>query len=548
VSTSTTSQTGAAAGSSPGLFVRNATGLVREVKPWQAMTINFITGAPPFVIAIALLGALSGFPGGNFFVATLITIPLALAVVYTFGLLTAAIPRSGGDYVLVSRILHPVAGVVSSVCISLSSFLSIAFEALGMVTFGIVPALILIGLIGDSHTLVNWGNTVSTSRDWQFGLGCAGIIAAGIAVGAGWTWAKRFMFGLLGFSLLGLAISLIVALFTSNHSFVSHFNSFAQPITHNPDTYHSVINTAVKSGVDVHHGFSFSKTIPIVGVVCGVSIFAYWSTFFAGELRQGNTMKTANRMGFASLSILLGVIVMVALFFHSFGKDFLTAAFGGGLPDSLPPSGAYFVLTSAQINSTIIAVILCLSFVLFWPVIMAETALQPPRTLFAWSFDGIAPKAVTQVSRRGVPLVATVITIVLAIGAYAWAIYVAKGSFFKVLVYATLIQLITHTLMGISAIVFPYRRKELYRASVSAKSLFGVPATVIAGVGAILVSVFLYYCYFHYPFFGLKSKGQLWAWLGGALGFGVLWYLGARIIRRREGVLVDRVYDEIPPE
>jgi amino acid transporter len=545
VATSVT--TGAPEQAPPGMFVRNATGLVREVKPWQAMAINFITGAPPFVIAIALLGALSGFPGGNFFVATLITIPLALAVVYTFGLLTAAIPRSGGDYVLVSRILHPAAGVVSSVCISLSSFLSIAFEALGMVTFGIVPALIVIGLVGDSHTLVNWGHTVSTSHDWQFGLGSAGIIAAGIAVGAGWTWAKRFMFGLLGFSLLGLAISLLVALFTSNHSFISHFNSFAAPITGNHDTYHAVINTAVKNGVDVHHGFSLSKTIPIVAVVAGISIYAYWSTFFAGELRQGNTMKTANRMGAASLSILLGVIVMVAVFFHSYGKDFLTAAFGGGLPDSLPPSAGYFVLTSAQLNSTIIAVILGLSFVLFWPVIMAETALQPPRTLFAWSFDGIAPKAVTQVSRRGVPLTATVVTIVLAIGAYAWAIYVAKN-FFQVLVYATLIQLITHTLMGISAIVFPYRRKELYQASVSAKSIFGVPATVVAGVGAILVSVFLYYCYFHYSFFGLAKKGQLFIWLGGAIAFGLLWYTGARLIRRREGVLIDRVYAEIPPE
>src|SRR5207244_1602131 len=133
----------------------------------------------------------------------------------------------------------------------------------------------------------------------------------------------------------------------------------------------------------------------------------------------------------------------------------------------------------------------------------------------------IAPKAVTQVSRRGVPLTATVVTIVLAIGAYAWAIYVAKN-FFQVLVYATLIQLITHTLMGISAIVFPYRRKALYRASVSAKSIFGVPATVIAGVGAILVSVFLYYCYFHYSFFGLAKKGQLFIWLGGAIAFGLL--------------------------
>jgi basic amino acid/polyamine antiporter, APA family len=530
-----------------GLFVRNATGLVREVKPWQAMAINFITGAPPFVIGIAVFGALSGFPGGNFLLATLLTIPLALSVVYAFGFLTSAMPRSGGDYVLVSRILHPALGVVSSVCISLSSFLSIAFEGLGMVTLGIAPSLLIVGLITDSHTLVNWSNSVASEKGWQFLLGVVGILMAGAAVAAGWTWAKRFMFGLLGFSLLGLAVSALVALFTSNGSFIGHFNSFAQPITGNPDTYHSVLDTAQKNGIDLNAGFSFSKTIPMIAVVAGISIYAYWSTFFAGELRQGNTLKTANRMGLASISILLSVIVLVAIFFHSFGKDFVTAAFGGALPEQLGTSGAYFVLSSAQVNGWFFAVFLCLSFILFWPVIMAETSLQPPRTLFAWSFDGIAPKGVTKVTAGGVPIVATGVTVALAILAYAWAIFVSD-SFFQVIVYATLIQLITHTLIAICAIVFPYRRPELYRASVSNKTFAGIPLTVIAGVGAILTTIFLYYCYFHYEFFGLKDKSQLWLWLGGAIVFGLLWYYGARAIRRHQGVSVDRVYAEIPPE
>jgi amino acid transporter len=529
------------------MFVRNATGLVREVKPWQAMAINFITGAPPFVIGIALFGALSGFPGGNFLVAIVLTVPLALSVVYTFGLLTTAIPRSGGDYVLVSRTLHPMAGVVSSVCISLSSFLSIAFEALAMVTLGLAPGLLVIGLLDHSSRLQSWADTVATSKGWQFALGTIAIVVAGAAVGAGWTWAKRFMFTLLGLSLVGLGISALIALFTSQGSFAGDFNSFAQPFTHNPDSYHQTINTAVKNGVDVNHAFSFTKTIPIVAVIAGISIYAYWSTFFAGELRQGNTMRTANRMGLASVVILSSVFVCVAIFFHSFGQSFLAAAFGGGLPSQLGTSGAYFVLTSAQVGNTAFAVFLVASFVLFWPVILAETSLQPPRTLFAWSFDGIAPKAVANVTDRGVPLVATVITIVGAVLAYAWAIYVASN-FFQVLVYATLIQLITHVLVAISAITFPYRRPELYRASVATKEVAGVPLMVIAGIGAILTTIFLYVCFFHYPFFGLKDKGSLAVWLIGAVAFGVVWYLGARAIRRNQGVNIDRVYADIPPE
>jgi amino acid transporter len=540
-------QVGAATPAEAGMFVRNATGLVREVKPWQAMAINFITGAPPFVIGIGLFGALSGFPGGNFLLAALLTIPLALSVVYAFGFMTAAIPRSGGDYVIVSRTLHPALGTISASCISLSSFLSIAFEGIAFVTLAVVPGLIVVGLVGGHQKLVNWGHTVASSHNWQFGIGCIGIIVAGLAVGAGWTWAKRFMFTLLGFSLLGLVVATLIAWIAGKGTFIHHFNTFAQPYTHNPDTYHATIAAAQKNGVNVHPGFSFVKTIPVIAVIAGISIYAYWSTFFAGELRQGNSMKTANRMGAASVAILVSVIVFVAIFFHSFGKDFLTAANGGGLPSELGTSAAYFFLSAAFVKNTAFAIFIVLTFVLFWPVIIAETMLQPPRTLFAWSFDGIAPKAVAKVTRRGVPLLATAITIAGAIAAYAWAVYVAKN-FFQVIVYATLAQLITHVLIGTSAISFPYRRRALYQASVSNREFAGIPVVVFAGIGAILTTVFLYWAFFHYPFFGLQAKQNIIYWVGGAVVFGLLWYLGARVLRRQEGIDIDRVYAEIPPE
>jgi amino acid transporter len=297
----------------------------------------------------------------------------------------------------------------------------------------------------------------------------------------------------------------------------------------------------------VHPAFSFVKTIPVIAVIAGISIYAYWSTFFAGELRQGNSMKTANRMGAASVLILLSVVVFVAIFFYSFGKPFLTAANGGGLPAELGTSAAYFFLSAAFVNNTAFAIFMVLTFVLFWPVIIAETMLQPPRTMFAWSFDGIMPKQVAKVTRRGVPLIATAITIAGAIAAYAWAVYIAKN-FFQVIVYATLAQLITHVLIGVSAISFPYRRRALYQASVSNREVAGIPLVVIAGIGAILVSIFLYWAFFHYPFFGLQAKQNIIYWVGGAVVFGLLWYIGARLVRRQEGIDIDRVYAEIPPE
>ena len=52
--------------------------------------------------------------------------------------------------------------------------------------------------------------------------------------------------------------------------------------------------------------------------------------------------------------------VFVAIFFHGFGKDFLTAANGGGLPSELGTSAAYFFLSSAFVNNTAFAVFMVL--------------------------------------------------------------------------------------------------------------------------------------------------------------------------------------------
>ena len=60
--------------------------------------------------------------------------------------------------------------------------------------------------------------------------------------------------------------------------------------------------------------------------------------------------------------------------------------------------------------------------------------------------------------------------------------------------------------------------------------------------------MFLYWAFFHYPFFRLQAKQNIIYWVGGAILFGLLWYFGARMIRRQAGVDIDRVYAEIPPE
>src|SRR6266850_4312612 len=107
-----------------GLFARTATGLVRGVPPRSSIILNFIPGHPTQTMAAVLLFALAVGPGGNPFLALLFVVPMTLSFAYSFGLLTQMIPRSGGDYMLVSRVIHPLVGIVSSFCMSMAGFLS----------------------------------------------------------------------------------------------------------------------------------------------------------------------------------------------------------------------------------------------------------------------------------------------------------------------------------------------------------------------------------------------------------------------------------------
>jgi basic amino acid/polyamine antiporter, APA family len=86
----------------PGLFARNATGLVRGISPRSSIIINLIPGHPARSLAAGFLLVFALFPGGSYLLGLAMVIPLSLAISYAFGLLTQMIPRSGGDYMLVS--------------------------------------------------------------------------------------------------------------------------------------------------------------------------------------------------------------------------------------------------------------------------------------------------------------------------------------------------------------------------------------------------------------------------------------------------------------
>lgn len=547
VSPGSSSESGSVAARGDGLFVRNATGLVRQVSPFVSTVINFTPGNPVQTLAAGLLFALSLFPGGNYFVALALITPLMLAFAYAYGLLTAAIPRTGGDYTLVGRILTPALGMIAAFSQIMAVVLTAVFAGIAFVETGIGPSLVSFGLLEHHPTFVRWGTEVTSEKGWLFGIAAGMILLVGLAMVQSWRRLAKIQTVLFAVCIGGLAISVLIAIFTTHSGFVNAFNKFALPYSHSGDTYNGVIASAAKAGVNPHPAFSWSATVPMLGVLATFAIFTYWSTYIGAEIRKGASLGTPNRMALAGFLNLASVLVCVLVVFHVFSREFLAAGYGGGMPSSLPVAPYYFLLSGVIVHSGWVALILGLSYSMFWPLLVSVGLLAPTRMLFAFAFDGVLPKAMTKVGRGQTPWAAVAVTIAIVILVLIWAVFVTH-SFFQVIVYGTVIELVAMGLVGLAALVFPWRRPDVYRGSVSTRTLLRIPLVSIAGATALAGSALLVFIYFHYKGLGLAKPGQFLLVAGVTFVAAIVYWLVATFWQGRHGTDLRRVYREIPPE
>jgi len=531
----------------PGTFARKATGLVREVSPFSTFVFNMAGQPTSIFLAVSIFFTLGLFPGGSIWLGFAMALLAALIICLCYGLFTSAIPRSGGDYVLVGRITHPVIGLISSFFWTSGVILSIAFVALAFVTVALGPSLIAVGLVSGDGSLVSAGEDVSSSEWWQFGIGTALIVLSAILLGGGWRWTTRIMNGLWAVTMIGLATVFLVLLFKSHDGFVNSFNQFAGTITGEPDTYGSVISNAGKEGIDTNPPFSLDNFWPTWAAICSLSLYSWLSIYISGEVRRARDMTQVKVMSMASV-VHIGIAALLAIvFFEKFGHDFFIAinSLGESYPFAAPPY--YTFLTSIAGGSTVLAWWLFISFAVAYPLLILPNITIAVRTFFAWSLDGFLPSRFARVSSRThAPNSAIGLTVVLSVLVLWWAVKNGEG-FFEVLIEAVLLQAITMILLGISAALLPYRRPDVWRSSATTQRILGIPVVAIAGALVAIILAGIFFVYMHYPDLGI-DKGHFFRDCGIILVASLVTFFGARAVRLRQGVDVDKLAAEIPPE
>jgi len=533
-----------------GTYARKATGLVREVSPFSTFVFNMAGQPTSVLLATSIFFALGTFPGGSIWLGFAMALVAALLISLCYGLFASAIPRSGGDYVLVGRVTHPVIGLVSSFFWTSGVIISIAFIALAFVTVGLGPSLAAVGLVSGHDSLVTAGNDLVTKEGWQFGIGTALILGSSVLLAGGWRWTTRIMNGFWLAMMLGLGTVFLVLLFKSHDGFVHDFNQFAGSITGEPDSYSSIVNSAHKEGVDVDPAFSMGNTWPTWAAICSLSLFGWLSIYISGEVRRARDMTQVKVMSLAALVHIGIAVVLSVIFFWKFGHDFFVAINGIKGTESYPfaVEPFYTFLTAIAGDSTILAWWLLITFAAAYPLLMIPNITIAVRTFFAWALDGLLPTRIAQVSSRThAPNYAIGLVVVLSVAVLGWAVKNGED-FFSLLVEAVLVQLIAMILIGIAALLLPYRRPEAWRASATTERFLGAPIIAVAGglVAALLAGLF--YVFLHYnEGFGI-DRGQFSRDAAILLGAALLMFFVARFARMRQGVDVDKLAAEIPPE
>jgi hypothetical protein len=106
--------------------------------------------------------------------------------------------------------------------------------------------------------------------------------------------------------------------------------------------------------------------------------------------------------------------------------------------------------------------------------------------------------------------------------------------------------------VSVAAIAFPFRRPDLFKNSPANVRIAGVPLLPVVAVLSILVIGGLAYLVLSYQQLGIATQqlGPLpgFIFMGALIVIGLLIFYIARYVRARQGINLDLIYSELPPE
>lgn len=206
------------------VFRRSSSGLTRQFGALDVLIYN-VAWSMLLIPGIAYLYAWGyfAFPNGNLALSILLIAVWATPMFIAYSMLASSMPRSGGDYVWQSRILHGSVGFVTMMIMAFSLFIWITLNGWWVTSFSTSPMFTALGVQTGNQSLINFGTWLGTPTGIFAGTVAVNLVVflmflPGITPGL-----KAGRYGFI-FVVIAMATLTIVMAITSNSSFVSAYN------------------------------------------------------------------------------------------------------------------------------------------------------------------------------------------------------------------------------------------------------------------------------------------------------------------------------------
>lgn len=534
----------------PAHFVRDATGLVRELSladsTYMGLAVVGVLIGVPFVYT-AIYGL---FPTADFAATATVGFLAALPIGTVCAMLSAAMPRAGGDYVWTSRALGPIVGFANNlawfvglVAVS-SSFITYEFSF-----FFLSSTFAVEGAVLSSPSIISIGNMMGTPTV-SFIIGTIVLLVMFVVNALGMRIARRVQAVLAIIMIIGTFAVIYLFASTPNQLFITQFNNYRSTLG---STYQDVITGAQRAGWTLSLPTLAGSITPLVFSIGLYNGFQY-QMYVGGEVKQASRNLPLSMY----LALVIGAVWWIGLsyvFLSPLGSQFFQAATYLYMTNSTaysailsqPPTPILFINIMSASNPLLYWLIF-LGFASSYLVVVLAFYLIFARMTFAWSFEHMIPAWFSNVNEKFHTPINSLIFIFVINEAFL-AVY-AYASWLFALANWIIIFSFVYVVWGITALIFPYRRKSMFEAAprFSRSMLFGVPIMSIAGLITMILGIFSIYFDIATPAFSGLTAPIYLAFTPVPYVVAVAIYFASKYYHMKKGIDISLASKEIPPE
>ncbi|MDG6926471.1 MAG: APC family permease [Nitrososphaerota archaeon] len=521
-----------------GVFVRESTGLVKNVSLLNALTLNM--GNMSAGAALATIGftmaSLTSVGGVNLVYASIIAFLLSVPQIIVYTLMGSKIKRTGGDYVWITRSFGGALG-------GSLSFMGYVLETqvyFALIVLSMVFAIGSVGVAMGNSSFLGLalpGNISGSVPAEQFAVGAVIFLILILANMIRPKVGYRIVTFTILIGVIGILVAIATLLSAGQTGVANYINNIgAVDFNNNPITFNSLVSSYSGST------FNFGATISILPFF---AIFVYpWinaGPAVGSELKGTGTARW--NVPLASILVLVLLTGAFATMYYVAGLPFTNAALGNAAL-VFNYSFNFWTLAMGVSGNTALQLFIGLSWILWNVGILAYGVIVISRYLLAQAFDRFLPEKIAYVNKWGAPVVAQAIVLILTLSLVG-AVSFLYGTL-QALYAGVIAAMIYFVFIGLTAIIHGSKNERGTNRGL----------LVVCGLLMSLVFAYITYQFLASPALwgtstvvnGVPGYDYAYAYVAASFVAGLALYYGCKAYYGRRGIDVTLAYKEIPPE